>query len=212
MKKTFLFLAAVACMNAAIIAQDEPSGNIAIDLNLDPAALFDALAGPMFNMPMLKVRYFIASDMAIRAGLDIDYSSSKDYTNVDATDYTKTTSTHIVLSPGIEKHLKTGKFAPYIGAELPITNHSTKSTVKFGDTTTEYENPNGGYMSVGLNAVLGADFYILPNLYVGAEFNPGFTLTSDKDQKVDNDVTVAGGSSFGFGISSSSGIRIGFRF
>lgn len=45
-------------------AQVEPTGKYTIDLTFDPAAIFDAAAGSMFDMPMLKMRYFLQSDVA----------------------------------------------------------------------------------------------------------------------------------------------------
>jgi hypothetical protein len=214
MKKSLLLFGAIVCMITLTYAQDEtkPTGKFAVDLTFDPAAIFDASAGSMFNMPMIKARYFISSDFALRMGLDVDFSSSKDYADVDGNDYTKSSSHYEMFAIGAEKHLSTGRFSPYIGGDIAISNYTTKSKTSIGGTTIESKNPTGGYIRLGLYAAIGSDFYLLPNFYIGVEFSPGYSLSLSKDQKVDGTVTDKGGTSTNFNLSSASGLRVGFRF
>lgn len=202
----------------SVNAQDEqsstsagPAGPFALDMTFDPAAIFDADAGALFEMPMIKFRYFMTSDMAIRAGLGIGFGLDKDYLDVDGNNYTSTSNNSFTVALGIEKHFGTGKFSPYLGGQGTVTNYSDKVVTKIGDTETTNKNPNG-YLGFGLNAVFGADLYILPSFYIGAEFSPGFIFTKDKDESLDDIVITKGGSSIGFDLASTSGVKIGFRF
>ena len=195
------------------LSAQENKGKYTLDFNLDPAALFDADAGSMFYMPGIKGRYFLASDMAARLGIFTAFSNNKMYNDATGDDYTKSSSAYITISPGIEKGFGTEKFVGYVGAELPVTSHTNKTEMKVGNNTTVNKNPNGnGYLGIGLDAVFGFDYYLFGNVYIGAEFSPGFMFYNYYDTSVDDIVTVKGGSGLDFYLSSSSGIRLGIRF
>jgi hypothetical protein len=215
MKKIFLLFGTIMMITSSIQAQEEtgvaPKGKYAIDVTFDPAAFFDAGAGPMFEMPLIKARYFMSSDLAIRLGLGLGIGSTKDYLDANGDNYTKDSYSLIAIAPGIEKHFGAGRFTPYVGAEVSFTNYSDKTITQIGDTKTEDLNENG-YLGFGFNGVFGADLYILPGFYVGAEFTPGLTFRKDKDETLDGTVVTSGGNSISFNLASSSGIKIGFRF
>ncbi len=195
------------------LSAQEVQGKYTLEFNLNPAALFDANAGAMFQMPNIKGRYFLASDLAIRLGLGLGFSNDKDFTDAAGDDYFKTSSTSITFSPGIEKQFGSEKFVGYIGAELPITNYSEKSEEKIGTVVTKTKNPYGnGNLGIGLNAVFGFDYYVLGNVYVGAEFSPGLMFRKYSDTVMDDITTTKGGTGLSFYLSSSSGIRLGVRF
>jgi hypothetical protein len=167
----------------------------------------------MFTMPLVKGRYYYAPGMAIRGSVGLGLSSSKTYADSTGDYSTTTSSTKLTLSPGIEKHLQKGKLVLYYGAELPISILSGKSKIEYDGGSYEVKNPSGNsYFGVGLNAVLGFDFYVFDNVYLGAELTPGLAFTKYFDTKSDGEVTTKGGSSTSFGLSSSSGIRLGIRF
>ncbi|MBN1598422.1 MAG: hypothetical protein JW894_09015 [Bacteroidales bacterium] len=211
--KKFLIITAIVLLAIPAVNAQEPSGNFAVDFNFDPAAIFDANAGPMFQMPYIKGRYFLSSKTALRVGFDFGFGSSKDYEDPDGDDYTKMSSANFSLAAGIEKQFGTDKFRAYVGGELPISVYRSSSEVSIADNTIESTNPYGDdFFGIGLAAVVGFDYYILPALYVGAEFSPGFAFIKYRDQEVDNDVIEKGGNGFGFNISSASGVRIGVRF
>ncbi len=193
-------------------AQVEPTGKFTIDLTFDPAAIFDAAAGSMFDMPMLKMRYFLQGDLALRAGLDYNFYGEKEYAGASTDTYDEYRESNFMISGGIAKHFSTGRFQPYLGADLAILSASSKLTETTAGTSVETINPNGGYFGFGLFAALGADFYLLNNLYIGVEFNPGFSILNEKDTKYDGDVVQTGGKTTNRGLSSASGLRIGFRF
>lgn len=210
--KKLLTAILVACIFTIGSFGQESKGKFTIDMNFNPAAFFDASAGDMFTVPYIKGRYFLSSDLAVRLGFDIGVSGDTDYADADGDNYTETSAFSWTIAPGIEKQFGSDKFVIYLGADVPISSLSTSSKVVVGDISQEYDNPNGGYFSFGLNGVIGADFYLFPNLYVGAEFTPGFAYVNDKDQKTDGDVTLKGGSAYSFQLGASSGIRLGVRF
>ncbi|MDA3952747.1 MAG: hypothetical protein PF485_03805 [Bacteroidales bacterium] len=213
MKKilSIVFISAFVFVNANA---QEGKGKFAVDFNFDPAAIFDASAGPMFQMPNLKGRYFISSSLAIRAGIGLGFGSDKVYTDIDPAidDYMKTTDFYLSVSPGIEKHFGSDKFLVYAGGEIPFSTFSTKRETKVGATTTDSENINGGYTGIGFNFVAGFDFYVFDNFYIGAEFAPGFDYRKNKEVTVGGTVTQKESTGFDFGLTATSGIRIGVRF
>lgn len=213
MKKIFLLFGAILMITLSIQAQEEvaPTGKYAVDATFDPAAFFDASAGPMFEMPLIKARYFMSSDLAIRLGLGLGFGSSKNYLDANGDNYTKESHSSITIAPGIEKHFGTGRFSPYIGAQVSVANYSDKTVTQIGDVKTEDLNANG-YLGFGFNGIFGAELYILPSFYIGAEFAPGFTFVNGKDETLDGTVVTSGGNSVNFSLASSSGLKIGFRF
>lgn len=212
MKKTILLLAPILLVFCDLNAQ-ESKGNYSFEFNVDPAALFDANAGSMFQMPNLKGRYFLAPDLAARFGVGFGFSSNKNFTDTDGDYYTKNTSVNVSLYPGIEKHLGTGKFEGYIGTDLGLIFNSEKYKQVTAADETITKNPNGlGYLGIGLNAVAGFDYYIFNNVFIGAEFSPGLMFRKYTDTVMDDVITNKGGTGFNFYLSSSSGIRMGIRF
>ncbi|QQS52529.1 MAG: hypothetical protein IPM71_07285 [Bacteroidota bacterium] len=212
MKKILFPVLFALLLSLPLQAQVEPTGKYTIDLTFDPAAIFDAAAGDMFDMPMLKMRYFLQSDVALRAGLDYNFYGEKEYAGSSTDTYDKYRESNMMISGGIEKHFSTSRFQPYLGADLAILSASSKLTETTAGTSVETINPTVGYFGFGLYAAIGADFYLLNNLYIGVEFNPGIQTLNHKDTKLDGTVTQTGGKETSFGLSSASGLRIGFRF
>ena len=212
MKKILNTLLILAFAGVITYAQED-RGKYSIDINVNPAALFDANAGPMFQMPLIKGRYFLQPDLAFRLGLGIGFSNDKTYLDDEGNDYYKTTSSSLSLLPGIEKQYGGEKFVGYIGVELPIMSVSYKEVDNIDGEETIVKNPDdSGYLGLGLNLVLGFDYYLIGNVYVGAEFSPGFMFKKYKDELVDDDVEQKGGTDMTFNLSASSGIRLGVRF
>lgn len=211
MKKIFSAIIIASLFTLGSFSQ-ESEGKVTLDMNFNPAAFFDAFASPMFEVPYIKGRYFIQSDVALRLGFDLGVGGSKTYPGTTTDDYTKSSSFSWTIAPGIEKEFGSDKFFFYLGAEVPFSSLSTSRETVNAGVTVEEKNPNGGYFAFGVNGVIGADYYLFPNLYVGAEFTPGFLYTNNKDQETDGTVTQKGGSNYSFQLGASSGVRIGVRF
>ncbi len=216
MKRVFISVA-ILFGSFTINAQDQEK--YSVDLNFDPAAIFDASAGSMFTMPYIKARYFANSNLAYRLGLGLEISSETNNSMGGSSGkeklYIKEGRSTISFAPGFEKQMGTGKLKVYLGAELPIAIGSqTKEnkTWNYGSNAAEIEKTKNGSFSFGINAVIGFDYYVFNNLYVGAELTPGFSTTKYSDTKVGGVVVDYGNSNMSFGLSSSSGLRIGVRF
>lgn len=214
MKKLLTALALFSFIALSGFSQDAPKGNLALDLNFNPAAIFDANAGPMFQMPYIKARYFTTSKFAIRLGLGLGFGGETEYPDPDEDDFTRTSYFYNSIAPGIEKHFGSNKFFVYLGAALPITYYNERQKTKYNGDTYVTKNPDGdGYFGIGLNFIIGADFYIFDNFYMGAELAPGLAFKKYLDTKDDDgDVITKGGRETDFSLASSSGLRIGFRF
>lgn len=195
-------------------SQDVPKGKLTLDLNFDPAAIFDASAGSMFSMPYLKARCFASSNFALRMGLGLQFGSNTEYPDPDEDDYNRTSYFGFTIAPGIEKHYGSDKFFVYLGAALPISVYSEKDKSKVGDDTFITKNADGdGCISVGLNFIIGADYYVFNNFYIGAELAPGLIFKKYLNSKDDDgDIVNKGRREVGFTLAASSGLRIGFRF
>jgi len=225
MKKKVLLVAAIAAgifTTNELNAQDfKPAGGEKnIEVNFAP------LGGNPISMNNLRFRYFASSDIAYRLGFSVSSSTTKDITanqgpNSDIDLEDKTSSFGFSINPGIEKHFEgTDRLSPYVGAVL---NFSTVSTTRTEESLngsdvveTEIKNPNNDdATNIGLNLVLGADWYFSKHIYMGTEVGFGFLSSSIKDTETSGGgatITTPNGSEFNFGPNFNSSIRLGFLF
>lgn len=143
-----------------------------------------------FNAPSLRMRYFLADDLAARVSLTLNNSSTKDYyyeladnKGGEGTEINKSSLTMISL--GAEKHFAgTEKLSPYVGADL---------VYGMGNSSAKWDKfDGGGYNSdftatakaptsmLGVNLVAGTDYYFAQNFYVGLELGIGFQSVTEK--------------------------------
>lgn len=231
MKKTLL-LAAFALAGTFAFAQKPASG----DKTVETSILLQTGTAPIsFATPNLRLRYFIADDLAAR--VNFLYASTKSVSNFSANpdgtggdgSATEKSST-FTFSPGIEKHFEgTSKLSPYVGGVLGLSFMGASEEWENSANGTSYTNGakatiDGGNSSgdmagtaIGVSLVLGADYYVTDALYLGAEVLWGWSTMSGKDvtTEITNGATVKtitpGGSSSGFGIATS-GVRLGWKF
>lgn len=220
MKKLIFSLAAIAIGTLAY-AQKPAAGDKTIETTLD---LNFGNPGITYGSPELRFRYFSSESMAFRLRLNLGSSSSTVKENNDSTEIKTSSGFELGLSPGVEFHLPgTTKLSPYVGAQLPIsfgTGGSVETTEKdpaLGNTTVT----SGSVFGIGLNLVIGADYYITDGVYVGAETGLGlFNMTSIGEGSTK--ITIGGttieqktgtSSTFDlFGVNPTAGIRLGMRF
>lgn len=192
--------------------------------------------------PLIRARYFLSDDLAARVqlGFFTNNNTSNFAENPDGTGGTgsrERTNSYFDVRLGIEKHLGSHeKFSPYLGAEFMFgsgsaketwTNSNDGTTFTLNDRATIDGNWSGGGgllynpgTTIGFNLILGADYYVFEQLYVGAEFGYGFMSNNRPDVVTElsvggatNKFTALGGSTSGLGMyNMNGGMRIGIRF
>lgn len=178
------------------------------------------------DAPSIKYRYFLNPNLAVRTEIaaSLFQNSSRIYNNT-MDDYGTLTQSSWNLNWGIgaEHHFKgTDKLSPYLGlvAEIQTGGSSQEGTNTYngfvysqGDLFTNYISGSFGW---GAGAVFGADYYLLKNIFVGAEVTFGYGRVFNGYQQVwstrSGVTTETKLSSFGSLGMGSSGIRLGVRF
>ena len=120
MKKTTLLLAALA-LGVTSFAQKPSEGNLLTEVNL---SLKDW--NNEFSLPSLRARYFITSDVAVRADLSLSGSNQTNTVlEYDGSNFTGNSGEQTVsnsgigLRLGIEKHFAgNDKFSPFVVAAI----------------------------------------------------------------------------------------------
>lgn len=223
--KKLLLVVAFAAVGTIAFAQKPTSGNKTVEIGLSSVIGTPVSANNPAGVPVgvLKGRYFMSDNMAIRGSFGVGMGSTT--TTAANTEETVTKTTGFAIGAGIEKHLAgTSKLSPYIGAELGfgIASGSTEIT-NFGGTAGDKQTTTGGGTSnLRLNAMLGADYWIVEKVYIGAEL--GMTLFGSStvaDTEIETTaggatakVTVKGNSGSNFGIAPAAlgMVRIGLMF
>lgn len=162
---------------------------------------------------LIRVRYFLGDQLALRVGLNLDRTSNKiERPNETTTPSTppatpvintverrRTSST--ILNFGVEKHFSgTERLSTYIGADLLFASTGNKVTGENisspnGDPTlgASFETKNNNAASgFGLRAIGGADYYIAKKVYLGLEFGwGGFMFYKEKDSETTSKADAA---------------------
>ena len=244
MKKTLLTLS-FAAIGLFAFAQKPAAGDKTAEavlfLQTGTSPISYGLNNSLGTVPELRLRYFLASDMAARVRIGFGMSSATDkvsdggITTPVIAEIKTSSGFALMLAPGIEKHFAgTAKLSPYVGAELPIglvggttvdvSNANVASPTPFSVKTGEtYKSVTGSKFMIGLNLVLGADYYVTDGLYVGGEMGLGiFQMGSTGEGTLDktNGAGVAlpqaktqASSTFNlFGVYSTGGVRLGYKF
>lgn len=203
-----------------MFSNGQEKGKNAFEITFDPAALFDASAGPLFEMPYLKYRTFLQEDLAFRMGLGINFNSELSHPFNSNENIERNNAFSFRLSPGVEKHFGSGKFSPYLGTALTLGWKTSGGKYTVGNTRITTHNiwtdgSNPAYFELGLSGLAGCDYYVTDNFYLGFEFSPGFSYTRYLEQERNNSgtsVTTPPSSNVRFSLYSSSGLRAGVRF
>lgn len=167
----------------------------------------------------LRVRYFIDYNLALRAGLKLNYE------NESPTDSLSRNGFGVGIKAGLEFHFPgTRRLSPYWGFELQFESQGYNEEETDGGTVTEIRGVSNlsnnagerGFFQYGGMVVLGADLYLAKNFYMGAELGLSALARSFKTEEIlENGVIVSsneGGSDFRLGINANNLIRIGYAF
>ena len=225
MKKLMLVVAFAGVASFAF-AQKPTAGSRTAEVGLN---LQTGTAGISYNVPELRFRQFKSDDMAYRLRVNIGSSSNTDAYDFGTYKWEAKTGTgfNIGLAAGVEKHMKgTSRLSPYMGAEVMLgfgtgataeTTNGSSSSIANANNGDKYSMTGGSSFSLGLGAVMGADYYVADGVYVGIEYGLGlFNMSSTGE----GETTVNGGaavktatnSTFGlFGVTQG-GVRLGYKF
>ncbi len=186
-------------------ASKSPSaGNWMLELNANPFGSEGVFSSPGLQVKYritnrLVARLAVDADWRKNGVSPSDYREDEKYKNV----YSEKTSM-FSIRPGVEFHfLKGTKVSPYAGLEVAYRKKSSSSwyeayNVDYYDknklnfsthkeidgswvlttgssysTVTTY--PERAFNSIGLNLVLGSDFYLVKNMYFGFEVGLGYS-------------------------------------
>ncbi|MCB0481116.1 MAG: hypothetical protein KDC83_06765 [Flavobacteriales bacterium] len=158
---------------------------IVSNINLSPSA-------DPFGNNLLLGRHYLRDQHVIRVGLGITSSNDK-VSLIDSVGSLQRTldSTYkkfnFYLTPGYEFHFLEGKrLDPYIGGSLNFgllgkTKYTTTEdlTDTTGTNNTEISYQKEGGFLFGANAIVGFNYFVVPNLAIGAEYALGFYSVRD---------------------------------
>lgn len=220
------------------------------------AAPFLNYAGNMFNnnssntflgggVTTVRVRYFLADDMAVRGGLDFTNAITKtetpfsdDALATDPNAYVVNTGLisngHYELNVGVEMRKAKGRVQGFYGAELGFGRESFKRFTEYGNLpTTDNQQPTGyntfiadyqpTRISIGINGLVGAEYFFAPSISLGAEFNVGVYYLNTSKGETQNQEWSDGGleirnspygktKSYGWVTTPDSDISLNFYF
>ena len=189
--------------------------------------------------PMLKFRYFLKNDIAVRLGFSAFRSASDSeptITTVTAPTPTPapppgstsnfSSNTVFGINIGAEKHFKgSDRLSTYVGADLVFGTRSSYTetvTNPSGDYTKDKNNNGSNYL--GLALLTGADYYIAKKVYLGVELGLSVVRSTEKDRVQSTQVTAGSvvstsekttatnGSDFDLETKLLGGVRLGYQF
>lgn len=151
-------------------------GTIIMEINFAPNLSGDGIFSlPTFNNDLgvvgVKARKFLSETKAVRAMANLSVSNS----GIEGAD----TQFTVAAGIGIEHHLKGAeRLSTYWGyeANLGYVSGLNESFDEFGDAFSSKETKIG----LGANLFTGFDYYIIPNVYLGAEVAYGLAITNTK--------------------------------
>lgn len=217
------------------------AGDVLAELGVFAGGIGTNITSPSaspFGTPQLKFRYFIANDLALRVGFNYDKQTdvTRFYEGAPGSGEGSAKEGNSVfgLNAGLEKHFSgTGRLSTYAGGDLAFQktsasakweNSNNGTSFSNGDTREQKGVNTAGDVSstgIGLRGVVGADYYFVEKVYLGAELSWGFIASKNGKQTIDS--TVGGvvaptneiksnGGGLTFGTNVSAGLRLGFRF
>lgn len=223
MKQTFIILLSLLLFPLLVQAQEETETSNSENEYLKPDyGMFTieynmGLGDNPISLENVRARYFIDYNLALRAGLVLDYRNESPDENTDIN------STRAGIKAGLEFHLDgTKRLSPYFGFEgrfisqgynEKFTNPGTGATSELRGGLSSGEV---AFTEYGGSLLAGADFYVAKNLYLGLELGLDIIGQSDSDVEQDASGTVTklsdGGSRFRIGFNALNFFRIGYAF
>lgn len=178
---------------------------------------------PVSNNPIsissLKFRSYRPNGQVFRIGVLLGGKIEKPNKNAALN------TVEISLKPAFEKHLYgTERLSPYYGVEFELSYKYSSFTfsdpdsdidIKYTGAWDEFGNEQG-FIRVGANVIIGADYYITKNVYLGTEFGFGGQIMDFTDIKLkidsESETLEKNGGAFTFGPNYNGALRLGFSF
>jgi hypothetical protein len=203
-KNTFQLLTLIALLlffSTSLFAQDDSTSTEEVWKAEWPQVTVEYQFAPWSPTPLaienLRMRYFLDYYLALRAGLILDMTMDKKSTDPVGSATLSKNAFKIGAKAGLEFHFEgTKRLAPYWGFELMFAMRSVTEKTDDGAGTTltqkgawsdvagigiGIDQANRGYTQFGAMPLLGADFYLAPRLYVGAELGLMYQTTIFKE-------------------------------
>lgn len=168
-------------------------------------------------------KYFLKSNMAIRAGLQFMNISEDDPFQGNGGIDGEAQATEFGISAALEVHLTSKRVSPYYGGGLALAFTSTESKsaeADPADQVTIKNNRNGEFGYYGgteftIYGLVGVEVFVLRNLSLAAEYRLGFSHISRKDEEAtlgNTTVTTKLGSIRAIGIASAGVLTLAVYF
>jgi hypothetical protein len=187
MKRFVFVLLLGVCLAAAVGAQNTPvtsKGSLGLQFSFAGFGGFGIGGVPAGTVPVdttpavpgytstpevgVGVRYFLADRLALRGGLSVASATVTDTAGGVARDL------ELSFEPGITYYLvSSGSAAVYVGAFLSAGYASASVTTAPSATPDSFSG-----FGFGVGAILGAEYFILPRLSIGAEYDLGLSYLS----------------------------------
>lgn len=151
------------------------------------------------NAGLLRFRYFLKDDLAVRLGFSV--TNKSETKNVYAPTGTPLAglqgslvnkNSGITVNFGVEKHFKgSDRLSTYVGADVLIfSNNASEKRENTVNGTTFQQGFSGNRKGtnsvgdaasgIGFRLVTGAEYYFVKNVYIGAELGFGFQTLKSK--------------------------------
>jgi hypothetical protein len=152
------------------------------------------------NAGLLRFRYFLKNDIAVRIGFSaVNRSNTKNFYGPANTPiagllgFVETKNSGITVNLGAEKHFKgSDRLSTYLGVDLLIrSNSATEKRDNANAAGTAFQQASSGNIKgqnangtsgsgFGFRLVTGAEYYIVKNVYLGVEVGFGFESIKSK--------------------------------
>jgi len=205
MKKVLVLAVAIAMIFGLASAQDvvpvAKTGSKSLNFTFGGLGAFGI--NPSGPNGGIGVSYFLNSDAAIRAGLQLGLATTSTPANPSGTDGS-TSSLTLGIAGDYLMYMNAGRVRPYMGAGIHFTTQSSDTKYVVNGPGTQDEQKGGTPTTFGLAGIIGAEFFIYSELSLSAEYQLNIiSLTSTSDLTNSNpSSTQKGGSSLnilGFG-------------
>lgn len=227
-KRIFQLILATVFISTVAFAQKPTAGKWSTEVIFNPFS--PAISLNNINGG-IKFRKFLKEKTALRLGVDAGGGTTvQKFTNQlndKEEGERKNSNYNIVFLPGLEFHTAgTEKLSPYFGFDLGAGFNTSTEKLTDVDDGNRYRKDFGrertnNSINYNLNLVVGADYYIAQNVFLGAEFGFRTSVLQVLDSKTTYSGTAVTpynpprstvNTNYGINAFAVSGLRLGILF